>query len=50
VGWQLKHPPGLRRSYREEDLVEIPEEAKQKLRFMPVETVEEVLANALDRS
>jgi len=33
----------------EKDLVEIPEEAKQKLKFIPVETVDEVLANALDR-
>src|SRR5438067_2470651 len=33
----------------EKDLVEIPEEAKQKLKFVPVETVDEVLANALDR-
>src|SRR5438477_481982 len=34
----------------EKDLVEIPEEAKQKLKFVPVETVDEVLANALDRT
>jgi ATP-dependent Lon protease len=34
----------------EKDLVEIPEEAKQKLKFIPVETVDEVLANALDRT
>jgi ATP-dependent Lon protease len=34
----------------EKDLVDVPEEAKQKLRFVPVETVDEVLANALDRS
>jgi ATP-dependent Lon protease len=34
----------------EKDLVEIPEEAKQKLTFVPVETVDEVLANALDRT
>ena len=34
----------------EKDLVEIPEEAKQKLKFIAVETVDEVLANALDRT
>src|SRR4026209_619406 len=34
----------------EKDLVEIPEEAKQKLKFVPVETVDEVLANALNRT
>src|SRR5947208_2657595 len=34
----------------EKDLVEIPEEAKQKLKFVAVETVDEVLANALDRT
>src|SRR5205809_935518 len=34
----------------EKDLVEIPEEAKEKLKFIPVETVDEVLANALDRT
>src|SRR5438477_21047 len=34
----------------EKDLVEIPEEAKQKLKFVPVETVDEVLANALERT
>jgi ATP-dependent Lon protease len=34
----------------EKDLVEIPEEAKQKLKFIPVGTVDEVLANALDRT
>src|SRR5262249_41388278 len=33
----------------EKDLVDAPEEARQKLRFVPVETVEEVLAHALDR-
>src|SRR5689334_14916569 len=32
----------------EKDLVDVPDEAKQKLRFVPVETVEEVLAHALD--
>jgi ATP-dependent Lon protease len=34
----------------EKDLVDVPEEAKQKLRFVPVETVEEVLAQALDQN
>src|SRR6185295_1881852 len=34
----------------EKDLVDIPEEAKQKIKFIPVETVDEVLANALDRT
>src|SRR5437588_3328192 len=34
----------------EKDVVEIPEEAKQKLKFIPVETVDEVLANALERT
>src|SRR5437667_8724763 len=34
----------------ETDLVEIPEEAKQKLNFIAVETVDDVLANALDRT
>ncbi|MFL6583506.1 MAG: endopeptidase La [Chthoniobacterales bacterium] len=33
----------------EKDLVDVPEEAKQKLKFVPVETVDEVLANALER-
>jgi ATP-dependent Lon protease len=32
----------------EKDLVDVPEEAKQKLKFIPVETVDEVLANALE--
>ncbi|MBV9009305.1 MAG: endopeptidase La [Verrucomicrobia bacterium] len=32
----------------EKDLAELPEEAKQKLRFVPVETVDAVLANALE--
>jgi ATP-dependent Lon protease len=31
----------------EKDLTDIPAEARQKLRFVPVETVDEVLANAL---
>lgn len=34
----------------EKDLVDVPEEAKQKIKFIPVETVDEVLANALERS
>ena len=34
----------------EKDLVDVPDEAKQKLRFVPVETVEEVLAHALDEN
>ena len=34
----------------EKDLVDVPEEARQKLRFIPVETVEEVLAHALDQN
>lgn len=34
----------------EKDLVDVPEEARQKLRFVPVETVEEVLAYALDQN
>ena len=34
----------------EKDLVDVPEEAKQKIKFVPVENVDEVLANALDRS
>jgi ATP-dependent Lon protease len=33
----------------EKDLVDVPEEAKQKLKFIPVETVDEVLANALEK-
>jgi ATP-dependent Lon protease len=34
----------------EKDLVDVPEEAKEKLKFVPVENVDEVLAIALDRS
>jgi len=34
----------------EKDLVDVPEEAKQKIQFIPVQNVDEVLANALDRS
>ena len=34
----------------EKDLVDIPEEAKQKIKFIPVENVDEVLANALEPS
>ena len=33
----------------EKDLVDVPEEAKQKLKFIPVETVDEVLAAALEK-
>ena len=33
----------------EKDLVDVPEEAKQKIRFIPVENVNEVLDNALQR-
>ena len=33
----------------EKDLVDVPEEAKQKLKFVPVETVDEVLRIALER-
>lgn len=32
----------------EKDLVDVPEEAKQKIKFIPVATVDEVLANALE--
>ena len=34
----------------EKDLVDVPEEAKQKLKFVPVENVDEVLAAALEES
>jgi ATP-dependent Lon protease len=34
----------------EKDLVDVPEEAKQKLKFVPVENVDEVLAVALEKS
>jgi predicted ATP-dependent protease len=34
----------------EKDLVDVPEEAKQKLRFIPVENVDEVLAVALGKN
>jgi len=34
----------------EKDLVDVPEEAKQKLRFVPVENVDEVLAVALEKN
>ena len=34
----------------EKDLVDVPEEAKQKLKFVPVENVDEVLAAALEKS
>jgi ATP-dependent Lon protease len=33
----------------EKDLVDVPEEAKQKLKFIPVENVDEVLAAALEK-
>src|SRR5438552_1823931 len=33
----------------EKDLVDVPEEAKQKLKFIPVENVDEVLSVALDK-
>jgi ATP-dependent Lon protease len=33
----------------EKDLVDVPEEAKQKLKFVPVENVDEVLAIALEQ-
>ena len=34
----------------EKDLADVPEEAKQKLKFVPVETVDEVLAAALEKN
>jgi len=34
----------------EKDLVDVPEEAKQKLKFIPVENVDEVLAVALEKN
>jgi ATP-dependent Lon protease len=34
----------------EKDLVDIPEEAKEKINFIPVENVDEVLAHALQKS
>jgi ATP-dependent Lon protease len=33
----------------EEDLLDVPEEAKQKLKFVPGENVDEVLAAALEK-
>jgi ATP-dependent Lon protease len=33
----------------EKDLVDVPEEAKQKLKFLPVENVDEVLEAALEK-
>jgi ATP-dependent Lon protease len=33
----------------EKDLVDVPEEAKQKLKFVPVDNVDEVLAIALEK-
>jgi ATP-dependent Lon protease len=32
----------------EKDLVDVPEEAKQKLKFIPIENVDEVLRAALE--
>jgi ATP-dependent Lon protease len=34
----------------EKDLADVPEEAKQKLKFVPVENVDEVLNIALEKS
>ena len=34
----------------EKDLVDVPEEAKQKLKFVPVENVDEVLNVALEKN
>ena len=34
----------------EKDLVDVPEEAKQKLKFVPVENVDEVLEVALEKN
>ena len=34
----------------EKDLVDVPEEAKQKLKFVPVENVDEVLDVALEKN
>jgi len=34
----------------EKDLVDVPEEVKQKIKFVPVENVDEVLAVALERN
>jgi ATP-dependent Lon protease len=34
----------------EKDLADVPEEAKQKLKFIPVENVDEVLAAALEKN
>jgi ATP-dependent Lon protease len=34
----------------EKDLVDIPDEAKEKIKFIPVENVDEVLAHALQKS
>jgi ATP-dependent Lon protease len=33
----------------EKDLVDVPEEAKQKLKFIPVENVDEALSVALEK-
>ncbi len=34
----------------EKDLIDVPEEAKQKLKFIPVENVDEVLSAALEKN
>ena len=34
----------------EKDLVDVPEEAKQKLKFVPVENVDEVLEVAMEKN
>jgi ATP-dependent Lon protease len=34
----------------EKDLVDVPEEAKEKIKFIPVETIDEVLNIALEKS
>ncbi len=34
----------------EKDLIDVPQEAKEKIKFVPVETVDEVLAVALDKT
>jgi ATP-dependent Lon protease len=33
----------------EKDLVDVPDEAKQKIRFIPVENVDQVLEHALEK-
>jgi len=34
----------------QKNLVDVPAEAKEKIKFIPVETVDEVLANVLDEA